>query len=82
MGAAVCSVKYYYRSLTLVSNLYKAGPISLFLALNAPNELPEVHFKFPFILIGKSIMAFLTRQSLCILKSWYTGGGPEKGFLL
>ena len=25
-------------------------------------------------------MAFLTGQSLRVLKSWYTGGGPEQGF--
>ena len=28
-----------------------------------------------FNLIGKSTMSFLTSQSLCVLKSWYTGGG-------
>ena len=25
-------------------------------------------------------MAFLTGQSWCVLKFWYTAGGPEKGF--
>ena len=39
------------------------------------SELPEMYFQFPFILIGKSTMAFLTGQSWRILKSWYTGGG-------
>ena len=40
----------------------------------APNELPEVHFEFPFNLIGKSTMAFLTAgQSWRVLKFWYTG---------
>ena len=43
-------------------------------------ELQEVHFEFPFILIGKSTMAFLTGQSWHVLKSQYTGGGPEQGF--
>ena len=37
-------------------------------------------FEFSFILIGKSTMAFLTGQSRRILKSWYTGEGPEQGF--
>ena len=37
-------------------------------------------FEFPFNLIGKSTMAFSTGQSLRILKSWYTAGGPEGGF--
>ena len=37
-------------------------------------------FKFPFILIGKSTMAFLKSQSWRGLRSWYTRGGPEQGF--
>ena len=37
-------------------------------------------FEFPFNLIGKSTMAFLTGQSWRLLKSWYTGGKPEQGF--
>ena len=37
-------------------------------------------FEFPFNLIGKSTMAFSTGQSLRVLKSWYTAGGPEGGF--
>ena len=43
------------------------------------NELyvPEVHFEFPFSLMAKLTMAFLTGQSWYIIKSWYTGGGPE-----
>ena len=44
------------------------------------NELTEVRFDFPFNLIGKLTMAFLTGQSWHVLKSWYTGGGPEKDF--
>ena len=32
------------------------------------------------MLIGKLTMTFLTGQSRHILKSWYTGGGPEQGF--
>ena len=44
------------------------------------NELPQVRFKFPLILSGKSTMASLTGQSLPVLKSWYTSAGPEQGF--
>ena len=45
------------------------------------NDLPEARFEeFPFILIGKSTMSFLTGQSWRGLKSWYTGGGLELGF--
>ena len=68
------------RNLTQVSNVCEAAPRSLFWVLNVFNELPEVCCKFPFILIGQSIMAFLTVQSWRVLKSWYTGGGPEKEF--
>ena len=46
------------RNLTTVSNVCEAAPISLFWAANALNELPEVRFEFPFILIGKSTIAF------------------------
>ena len=51
------------RNLTFASNVRKAAEISLFWAPNGLNELPEVKFEFPFILIGKSTMAFLTGQS-------------------
>ena len=47
---------------------------------NKLNKLPKMCFKFPFNLIGKSTMEFLIDQLWCILKSWYTGGGPEHGF--
>ena len=39
-----------------------------------------MRFEFPFILIGKSTMAFLASQSWLVLKSWNTGGGLEQGF--
>ena len=39
-----------------------------------------MHFKFPFNLIVKTTMAFLSVQSWHVLKSWYTGGGPEQRF--
>ena len=44
------------------------------------DELPVVRFKFPFILIGKSTVAFLKDQSWHVLKSWYTSVGPKQGF--
>ena len=47
---------------------------------NGLNKLPKVHFKFCFIFVGKSTMAFLTGQSWRILKSWYSAGDPEQGF--
>ena len=68
------------RNLTSVSTFCKAAPVSLFLAHNGLNELSEMHFEFPSILIDKSTMAFLTGQSWRVLKCWYTGGGPEEGF--
>ena len=68
-------------NLTLVSNLeLQAVPTSLFCAPNRLNEVLEMHFEFSFILIGKSTMVFLTGQSWCTLESWYTGGGPGRGF--
>ena len=45
-------------------NVWCLSPlISLFWAPNRLNELPEMCFKFPSNLIGKSTMAFLTVQS-------------------
>ena len=63
-----------------VSNVCKAVLRSLFLSPNELNKLLEVHFEFPFILIVKSTVSFLTGQSLQVIKSWYTGGTPEQGF--
>ena len=34
-------------------------------ASNGFNELPEMHFEFPFILIGKSTRPIRVRQNLC-----------------
>ena len=63
-------VKYYSmfslrrrRNQTPVSNVCKVAPISLFWAANGLNNLPEMRFRFPFNLIGKWTMAFLTVQS-------------------
>ena len=51
------------------------------LAPNGLNELPEMRFEFPVILIGKkSWVAFLADQLWHVLKCWYTGGGPKKDF--
>ena len=49
------------------------GPIRL-------NELPYLRFEFPFNLIGKSTMAFLTGQGWHIVKSWYKDGAQNKDF--
>ena len=51
-------------NLTPVSNVCEAAPRSLFLApTNSTNSRKCVSKVFPFILIGKSTMAFFTRQS-------------------
>ena len=68
------------RNLTPVSNVCEVAPKSLFCAPNGLNDLPEVCFEFPFILIGKWTMAFLTDQSWHVLKSRYTVGDLEQGF--
>ena len=49
----------------------------LVLGPNGFKELLELHFEFPFNLIGMSTVAFLTNQSWCILKSWYTQVGAQ-----
>ena len=67
-------------NLTPVSNVCEAAPKSLSWAPIRLNELPEMRFKFPFNLIGKSTMAFLTGQSWRVLQSWYTGEDLEQGF--
>ena len=62
------------------SNVCKAAPISLFWGPDKLNELPEVHFKFPFILVDNLTIVFLTGQPLHMLKSQHTGEGLEQGF--
>ena len=52
---------HHSHSLTTISRVCKAAPISLFWAPNRLNELPEVSFQFPFHLIGKLPMAFFNR---------------------
>ena len=68
------------RNLTSFSNVCKAALWFLFWAPNGINQLPEVRFEFLFILIGQSIMAFLTGQSWRVLRFWCTGWGSEQGF--
>ena len=68
------------RNLTPVSNVFEAAPISLFWAPQRTQGIAGNTFEFPFNLIGKSTMAFLTGLSWRVLKSWYSGGGPEQGF--
>ena len=68
------------RNLTSFSNVCKAALWFLFRASSGFNEVPEVRFVFPFILIGQSTMAFLTGQSWRVLRFWYTGWSSEQGF--
>ena len=48
-------------NLTPVSIVCEAAQKSLFWASNGRNKLPEMRFKCPFNLIGKSTMAFFNR---------------------
>ena len=75
-----CAKPWKCPSLTAVSKVCEAAPISLVWANNRFNKLPEMRFEFPSHLIGKLTMACLTGQSLRIFKSWYTGRSPEHGF--
>ena len=58
----------------------EAALISLFWTSSRLKALPQKCFEFPFNLIGKLTMDFLTGQSWHILKSSYTGRGPGQGF--
>ena len=71
MGLEVLGSLPRRRNLTLVSKVCEAVLISLFWAPNGLKELPEMRFEFPFNLIGKWTVAFLTTgKSWHILKSW------------
>ena len=48
------------------------------MALNGLDELPEVRFEIPFILIGKSTMAL--NRPIMARTGWYTVGGTDKYF--
>ena len=63
------------RNLTPVSSVCEAAPLSLFCTGHGLNELPEMHCEFPFNLIGKSTMDFLTGQSWRALKSCWDWTG-------
>ena len=67
-------------NLTPVSNVCEAALKSMHRDPTDSTNLPEVRFQFPFNLIRKLTMAFLTGQSWAVVKSWYTGGGPEQRF--
>ena len=56
-------------NLTSVSKVCDAAPISLFWPPTGFNELSEVRVKLPFILIGKSTIAFFKGQSWRVLNS-------------
>ena len=68
------------RKLTRIVTSARKRRDPCFWVLHGLKGLPEMRFKFPFNLIGKSTMAFLTGQSWRVLKSWYTGGDLEQGF--
>ena len=64
------------RNLTPVSNVCEASPRSLLWASYGLNELPEVAkcvFGFPFVLIGKSTMAFPRQNDArsLVCTTWY-----------
>ena len=55
----------------------EAVPRSLFWGPNGYYEIPEKRLEFPFILIGKLTMAFLTDQSWHVFNSCYTFAGTQ-----
>ena len=67
-------------NLTPVSNVCEASPRSLFFwAPNGLNELPEMHFEFPFDLIGKLTVVFLNRPIMARTQILVYRWGPETG---
>ena len=62
----------------IYARLVTSARLSLFWTPNGLNQSWELRFEFPFNLIGNSTTAFLTGQSWRVLKSWYTGWGPEQ----
>ena len=59
------------RNLTSVRKVCEAAP--LFLCPQRTQRITRSVFEFRFILTGKSTMAFSTRQSWRVFKSWYRG---------
>ena len=76
----VCTGLRHRRILTSVDNVREAAPWSLFCATKGLKELVEVVSNFLSSLSSNRQCLFLTGQSWRILKSWYTGVGPEQGF--
>ena len=76
--ASVCMLPYLRTELerNQLCTMEQRPTVSLF----GLSELPEMHFQFPFNMTGKLAMDLLTSPSLCVLKSWYAGGGPKQGF--
>ena len=52
------TLAFRYKLSLVYSDICKAPPITLFWAHSGLNKSPEMHFEFPFNLIGKSTMAF------------------------
>lgn len=65
-------------NLTLICWVCKAVLRSLFWIPNRLNKL--VWFEFLSSLIGLSNNTFSNRPIMCVVKPWYTAGGPEEGF--
>ena len=66
------------RNLTWVSNVSEAEPRSLFWAPKGLNELPELRFEFPFVLICKLTMPFLKGQFTARTQILVRRRGPRK----
>ena len=63
-------------NLTSVNNVCKAGWRSLFWAPNGFSKLSEMHFQFPFILIGRSTMAFFNMPIMALTQILVHRWGP------
>ena len=65
----------------LYNNVREAASRTLFWTSNGLNELPEVRFEFPFILIDQSTMAFLRANHGVYSNPDTQAGRPEQRFL-
>lgn len=68
-------------NLTPVSKVCEAVPISMFWAPYGISELPEVHFEFPFNLIGKLTMVFFNRSIMVRSQILVRRQGPRTRIL-
>ena len=68
------------RNLTSVTYLPTYLPTYLFWAPKGLNELLEVRFEFPFILIGKLTMVFFNKPIMARTQILVHRWGPEQGF--